>query len=214
MKNIEKETIFATKYDPRMPKMQPILAKHYRSMVSQDSYLKKCFPKPPLTAFRRQTNIRNFLIRSKVPPPPERYPKRNLKGMKNCGKSCPTCPYIKEGKSVKIVDNLTWKIEKKNTCESFNVVYLLECDKCGKRYIGSTIRQLKHRLADHRSYIYNQVTSRTTGEHWNLPGHSLAHLNVIVLEQSRSNEEDYIREREKYFIRIFDTYNNGLNKEW
>ena len=156
-------------------------------MVSQDSYLKKCFPKPPLTAFRRQTNIRNFLIRSKFPPPPEIYPKRNLKGMKNCGKSCPTCPYIKEGKSVKIVDNLTWKLEKKNTCESFNVVYLLECDKCGKRYIGSTIRQLKHRLADHRSYIYNQVTSRTTGEHWNLPGHSLAHLKVRVLEQSRSN---------------------------
>ena len=29
-----------------------------------------------------------------------------------------------------------------------------------------------------------------------------------------SNSKDYIREREKYFIRIFDTYNNGLNKEW
>ena len=59
-----------------------------------------------------------------------------------------------------------------------NVVYMLECqkDKCRQRYIGITGRQLKLRLADHRGYITNQVTSKATGAHWNLPGHSLADL--------------------------------------
>ena len=65
IKEKEKLPIFAVKYDPRMPALQPMLAKHYRSMVSQDTYLKQCFPKPPLTAFRRQNNLRNFLIKSK-----------------------------------------------------------------------------------------------------------------------------------------------------
>ena len=66
---------------------------------------------------------------SKVPSPPEIHSKRNVRAMENCGKSCPPCPYIKEGRSVKIVDNLTWKIEKKSTYESFNVIFVLECEK-------------------------------------------------------------------------------------
>ena len=97
---------------------------------------------------------------------------------------------------------------------SYNVIYMLDCEKCGQKYISSTIRQLKHRVADHRGYISNQVTSRATGAHWNLPGHSLAHMKVTILEQSKSRDEDYLRERDKYFIRKFDTMNSGINREW
>ena len=48
-------------------------------------------------------------------------------------------------------ENIIWRIKKKMTYESFGVVYILECEKCGNRYIGSTIRQLKHSIADQRS---------------------------------------------------------------
>ena len=146
-----------------MPALQPMLAKHYRSMISQDSHLKQCFPKPPLTAYKRQSNIRNFLIKSKIPPPPELYPKRNLRGMKRCSKSCSTCPYIKEGDEIKVNHQSSWKIMKRVTCESYNIIYILDCENCGKKYIGSTTRQLKHRVAEHKGYISNQVTSRA---HW------------------------------------------------
>ena len=73
---------------------------------------------------------------------------------------------------------------------------------------------LKHRLADLKGYITNQVAGRATGAHWNLPGHSLANLKIIILEQTEKNYEEYCREREKYFIRKFDTYNNGIDREW
>ena len=42
--------------------------------------------------------------------------------MKKCGKECPACLYIEEGKSVKINDK-EWKINKPYDCNSFNVVY-------------------------------------------------------------------------------------------
>ena len=76
---------------------------------------------------------------------------------------------------------------------------MLECkkDKCRKRYIGTTGRQLRYRLADHRGYISNQVENKATGAHFNLPGHSLADLTVTILEQTRNNNEDYRREQEK-----------------
>ena len=183
-------------------------------MESQDAYLKECFQKPPLTAFRKQPNIRNLLIKSKIPPPPNLYPRRELKGMKKCGKSCPTCPYVYKTKEIKIHNKKSWRIDKNVSCESYNIIYLLHCTKCGQNYIGTTGRQLKLRLAEHRGYIINQVTSKSTGAHWNLSGHSLDHLKVSVLEQVKSNDEDYRLEREKYFIRKFNTFNEGINREW
>ena len=77
--------------------------------------------------------------------------------MKQCGKMCPTCPYINEGKEVKINLNCIWKIERRISCESYNVIYMLDCDKCGKKYIGSTIRQLNHGVADHRGNILTRL---------------------------------------------------------
>ena len=98
----EKQPIFATKYDPRMPALQQIIAKHWRSMALQDKHLEKCFSQPPLTAFKRQTNLRDLLIKSKIPPPPKKYPERHIKGMTTCGKSCTACAYILQTKEVKI----------------------------------------------------------------------------------------------------------------
>ena len=59
--------------------------------------------------------------------------------------------------------------KKKNTnfsCENVNVIYLLECqkDNCKHQYIGTTGRQLKHHLADHRGYISSQVLKRAVLE--------------------------------------------------
>ena len=97
-KDTENRPVFALKFDPRLPAVANIQAKHWRSMTSQDRYLSDVFPQPPLTAFRRQKNLRNFLIKSKIPPPANTYPKRELCGMARCGKSCPVCPFIKPGK--------------------------------------------------------------------------------------------------------------------
>ena len=93
--------------------------------------------------------------------------------------------------------------------ELYNVICILECqkEKCRQRYIGTTGRHLKVRLADHRGYITNQVTSKATGAHSNLPGHSLADLRVIILEQTKYKSEEYRKEREKHFIRKFNTFN-------
>ena len=213
-KTSESGSVFILKYDARLSAISQIVARHWRSMKAQDKYLSDCFNKPLLTAYRRQPNLQNLLIKSKIPPPPNPYPKRDLKGMKKCGQPCTACPYILEGKNVQIDGKDRWNIEKNVSCKSFNIIYLLKCQKCRQKYIGTTGRPLKDRLADHRGYISNQVTSKATGHHWNLPGHSLADLKVTVLEQCKSSAEDYRKEREKFFIRRFDTYNNGINREW
>ena len=100
-KTSEKRPVFATKFDPRIPALQPMIAKYWRAMT-QEKYMKGCFSQPPLIAFRRQTNCRDLIIKSRVPRAPRPYPSRTEGGMTKCGKSCPACPYILPTKTVKI----------------------------------------------------------------------------------------------------------------
>ena len=182
-------------------------------MKSQDQHLADVFKQPPLVAYRRQRNLQDILIKSKVPPVIQRYPNRELKGMSKCGKPCSACPYIMTGREVRITQYETWKINRKVSCDTFNCVYLIHCEKCGKKYIGETGRLLKNRLSDHRGYIHNQVLSVSTGNHFNLPGHSLADVKITILEQVKKNDTMYRKEREKYFINKFNTHHHGLNRE-
>ena len=214
-RKLEKRPVFALTFDPRLPSIPSIQAKHWRSMVFQDPYLGKVFTKPPLTGFKRNRNIRDHLVRAQVPPRPRPYPQREIPGMKKCGQSCPACPYIKEGKEVNINHN-EWKIMKSVNCNTYNVVYLIKCKKnnCKENfYIGETGRFLKKRLSEHIGYITNKITSQATGEHFNLPGHSTSDLTVTILELVKRRDDLYRKEREKYFIRKFNAYHNGINRQ-
>ena len=115
---------------------------------------------------------------------------------------------------MKINNNSIWKLNKKLNCESFNIVYLIQCtkDNCRMRYIGESKRPLKFRLADHRGYVVNNHNT-ATGAHFNLPGHSVANISVTILEQVKKDDENYRKEREKFFIRKFNTFYNGINRQ-
>ena len=49
-KQTDRRPVFALTYDPRLPAIQSMQAKHWRSMVTQDPYLSEVFAQPPLTA--------------------------------------------------------------------------------------------------------------------------------------------------------------------
>ena len=208
-----KRPVFAVKFDPRLPLIAPIVAKHWRSMIIQDQYLKEVFELPPLTAFKRQRNIKDNIIRAKVAPPTKERPLRENCGMKKCGQQCTACPYIYEGKFVKVNSESQWKINKRVNCETRNLIYMIECSKCKDRYIGETKRSLRERLSDHRGYVSKQIMDTATGLHFNKPGHNLSNLKVIVLEKLKTEDDNYRKEREKYFINKFNTFYKGLNKQ-
>ena len=143
---------------------------------------------------------------------PQRNPSRKVRGVKSCGKQCLACPYIKEGKLVK-GPNFTWKIRDRVTCESKNVVYMIECTKCNQRYINQTKRQLKGRLANHLGYVKNKMLREPTGSHFHLPEHSLHNISMTVLEKLKKPDLYFRRVRESYLIEKFNTFRKGINKQ-
>ena len=135
--------------------------------------------------------------------------------MHKCNRQdCTAFAYILEAKGVKI-NGMPWKINKILNCNNYNLVYGIICkkDKCKEVYIGETKRQLKFRLSDHRGYIVNKNTNTATGHHFNLPGHSLADLSVIIIEQVKKSDTLYRKEREEFHIRRFDTLHRGMNRK-
>ena len=208
-----KRPIFVVTFDPRLPSLSQIQNRHWRSMTTQDSYLKSVYPEPPLLAYKRQRNISDMLIRAKLPPPVKPYPERKLVGVTKCGKQCPVCSYIKEGKLIK-KQNQNWKITDKIDCNTNNIVYLIECNKpnCNQRYIGETNRSLRVRISEHIGYVNNKKTEQATGEHFNSRGHTLSNLTATVIEKVKKSDLLYRKEREKLHISQFNTFYKGLNK--
>ena len=70
-------------------------------MTAQDPYLGE----PPLTAYRRNRNIKDQTIRAKVPSNKNHH----IKGSTKCQKQCLAYPYINERKQVEGI-KFTWKI--------------------------------------------------------------------------------------------------------
>ena len=77
VRNNDKErVVFSIKYDPRLPSLANIVKKHHRTMIEEDPCLKEVLKHPPLVAYKRNRNLKDFLFRSKVPK--QTRPKRKI----------------------------------------------------------------------------------------------------------------------------------------
>ena len=76
-----------------------------------------------------------------------------------------------------------------------------------------TSRTFQKRLYEHTYYVKSEKFTEPSGEHFNLPGHSLHHLKGLALEEVRNSDPFVLRAWEALLIQKFNTYNRGLNQE-
>ena len=107
--------VFMVSWDPRLASISDVTRKHWRVMSGQDPYLQEVFPEPPLVAYKRQTNIRDKVIKTRIPISNPRE-HRGLPGMKRCGK-CIFCPYVIEGNKVE-TRIMSWNMIKQFNCDT------------------------------------------------------------------------------------------------
>ena len=174
--------VFVINYDPRLPSITQIIGRHWRTM-SQDPYLAEIFPLPPLVAYKRPPNIKDILIRAKIPDSPPPREKRKIVGMKKCSK-CPICPFVQVGQTVSASKtNFKMDINREVNCQTRNIIYVIECKKCKEQYVGETHRTLQHRFAEHLGYVRNKHLNKVTGEHFNSRGHSQSDMQISNYSQ-------------------------------
>ena len=181
--------------------------------MQQDPYMAEVFPQPPLVAYKRSPNIKDRLIRAKVPDPSPARPKRIITGMKKCNK-CPICPYVQVGPTIKATQiNYTAEINSEVNCQTKNLIYLIGCQKCKEQYVGETSRSLQERFSEHLGYVKNKHLNKVTGEHFNAKGHNHSDMKISITEKLHSNSDPYRKQREKLFITKFNTKYKGMNRK-
>ena len=109
----------------------------------------------PVVAFRRCPNLRDLLVSAKLPSnstnPNPQLPCRSFR----CEKNCATCPYISDGLTSYTFFSTgeTRTIKSNLTCDTKNLIYMIQCNRCNLQYIGETKRRLKDRFNEHRRTI-------------------------------------------------------------
>ena len=202
------------------PAVSKILYKHW-SVLTRDPRYKRLFPEPPMVSFSRCKNLRDFLVRAKVPAP-TRSTGRSRPGFHRClrgGTFCTMCATSPNNVSshTSAATGETWPITAPVTCTSSNVLYRIRCTKCRTfvDYIGTTKRRACDRVAEHRGSTNNPSQSETkkvVGRHFRLPGHSWSDCETLVFEQCRSDDEFVRLRREQFWIRQYDCVQpRGMN---
>ena len=112
-------------------------------------------------------------------------PQQLYKGTSPCGRPrCKSCMHIRTGNAFESA-TMEEKFEAHVTtnCKSKNIVYLTECRKCKKQYIGETENLLHLWMNGHRSDYYQKLPSKPVTEHFNTTGHFFEDLTVIIIKQ-------------------------------
>ena len=77
-------------------------------------------------------------------------------------------------------------------------------------YIGQTGRSLSTRFNEHLGYVRTK-SNDPTGQHFNLPGHSISNMEVSVLEKVFEKSRAVRETRESFWIQEFQTVSKGIN---
>ena len=86
------------------------------------------------------------------------------------------------------------------TYKTSNMVYLIECTKCSKQYVGKTENPLHLRTNGHQSDYYRKLPDKPVAVHFNTMGHTFENLTVIVIKQLGSTPTERRKVRESYWI--------------
>jgi len=133
-------------FHPSIHPIRRIILRNYKALMN-DTATKNIFPKVPITAYKRDHNLANHLVRAFHPKPSVSVEP----GTFSCDrKRCNTCNFVTKDQNLCIVGpNGTYSVKDHFTCVSHNVVYAIICKKCKLIYIGETQRRLADRITEH-----------------------------------------------------------------
>ena len=128
-------------------------------------------------------------------------------------KRCHTCKIIFEKNTfTSKINGRKHNVHYTFTCKTRNLVYLIQCKKCGLQYIGETENPLHVRISGHRSDINTRKTEKPVAAYFNQPDHCLQDLQVMGIEKIHTNDTTRRKLRASYWIFTTETLTpSGMN---
>lgn len=151
-----------------------------------------------IAAFRKNKNLKDYLVRAKVKPRTDPYPPIN---------------YFKQRKWVYDSHNKNvFQTASIGSISSKNCVYLITCKQCGMKYVGETGLGLHVRFASHKHNITKQKnTHRHVVQHF--VSHGWEAVQALVLEcNPHWSTPQRCRAERDWINKLKTIYPSGLNQ--
>ena len=165
--------------------------------------LNTIFNLPPIIAFRCPKNLKDLLVHASLTSRVNETP-----GNFRCGASrCKTCPILTTTNifvSKVMGERFTIKIH--TSCKTNNIVYLIECRRCGLQYVGESGQPLHKRINSHRFDVtHGRIEESTVAAHFRSDGHSESDLLVCVIDRLWTEDTIRWKNEESRWIRTLGT---------
>ena len=192
-----------THYNPTSPNFNKILQEHSGLLLRTRKEAIK--PDDIQITYSRSPNLKDILIKGTLDE------KQLPTGTKPWGKTrCKTCDHIQPGNKIK-KEQETFDMRGSFTCQSRNIVYLLTCSICNKKYIGETEQTLNGRCRGHESNMRNN-NDNIVSKHYKEYNHTSEDYVVTAIDK----EPDYnrrLRLEEAWIILLDIMHPKGLNSK-
>ena len=192
-------------------------------LLAPDGKHREVFEEIPMVGFRNAKSLKDFLVRAKLP-------KENVTlGCFKCKKcNCQICNILEE--SATFTDRAQSRVydirQGPLNCNSMNIVYLIQCNVCGKQNCGSTITKCRTRINNYKSKFRSYRDKFLTGtlpegqiiqqanfhDHFCQAGHNgISDWSLKIIDQAE--DETSLRRKESFWQHKLDTFApNGLNE--
>ena len=65
---------------------------------------------------------------------------------------------------------------------------------------------------EHKGYVTNKMFEKATGYHFNIKNHDVCDMTITALEKIYTKDTFFIEEKEREWIRSFNTKYKGMNR--
>ena len=240
-----KRPTFVTRYCPNAKRAFRIVHKHWITMETEIPILKRFLKCTPRLAYRANPNLARRLVRAKLKQPSNCSSVNNhnnkqlnintLANLRHSGTLRPLdrhnftpcsnnrCPlHLRMINSTQVrskISRRTYHTHGQSNCDTNNMVYLIQCKKCGRQYVGQTQLPLKARYAKHLQAIKDRHRPGVLQEHFRRGDcHGIANILIQPLHVMTNNGhttasmEEALKLQETLWIdRLKCEYPQGLN---
>ena len=196
-------------YNPALPRISNILRKHFNILHSSNR-CKDVFKQTPFVAYRRSPNLRDILVKVQLPViSTNHFPLGSFRCGKKLGHLSIHDLICATGETRSITSHIT--------CNTKNMIYIVQCNCCNLQYIGETKRRLKDRFNENRRAVdKTNIKSKptTVSEHFlSHSNHSHTDMQLIPLEKIHSSRDSVRKARESHLIdKAMTLEPHGLNR--
>lgn len=213
---------FVTTYNTTLPQVKTLIRKHW-GITQTNIKCRSALKSVPQVVFKRNKNLSDHLVRAKYRTGEPKGVFFTEKEVRRC-KRCSWCNNLTEGSQFHSYHTKNeYKIFHQMNCCSQWVIYLCECTKHKKQYVGKSEGKLNIRMNNNRYHLKIRYIACMLVKHFlESPNCNMEdNLRIMPIEQLKCwdkpdrvvEKKRMLRDREIFWQKKLNTYApHGLNK--